>query len=335
MANNELLESYELPPIYEGFHITDNTIAHFRNALITAHWPANEAVQFASMERDREDFKTMSPQERYYIECTLVLFLISDDYVDEMIEDEMLKRIKNRIWRGYETQKKSMEDIHSETYRLLLEYLVPGRVDDIARHVREEYPFISAKIEWCRRSLSGQTRLAHCVFIMTIIELLFFSTSFATIFWYKTKDRLPGIAYANEIIARDEGSHGEFDIYIYNTLEHRLDAEEAARIMQEAVEIECTFANTITPDTLGINKELLCEYVRYIANSIMTEMHYEPLYQVAKHPLPYMMELGIRRKTDFFRKKDNSYQAYVIEQYQPGDPEYINPDDQFLMNQGN
>lgn len=312
-----MIESYEQTPELEGFHVTNQIIADFRDNLIGAYWPASEAVHSESIEPDRQQFAQMDKQEQYYIICTLVMFLISDDFVDEVIEDKFLAHIKNRIWRGYETQKKANEDIHSEVYRLLLEYLVPDDVDQYAKDIREKYTFITDKIEWCRKSLGKNTRLAHYVFIMTIIELLFFSTSFASIFWYKTQNKLPGIAYANEIIARDEGTHGTFNIYIYNTLEHRLDADEARRIMIEAVDLECAFAEEITPSKIGINKNLLCKYAQFMADDIMVNMGYKAIYNVVDIPLSYMADFGIRRKTDFFRKKDNQYQQFVIEPFKP------------------
>lgn len=321
-----MIEDYEKEPLLKGFHVTDVIIDEYRQNLIKANWPAHEAVHKESMHLDRKQFDMMDSDERYFIITTLILFLISDDYVDDIIEDELLSRIKNRIWKGYETQKKANEDVHSETYRLLLEYLVPGKVDEYAEDIKNNYTFITDKINWCQRSMGRNdiynikdenkveekpVTLAHCIFIMTIIESLFFSTSFATIFWYKSKNMLPGIAYANEIIARDEGSHSMFDIYIYNTLKHKLSPEEAKKIMLEAIEIECNFISTITPTRLGINKELLCDYARYMGNEIMVNMGYEPVNNVLSLPISYMADFGIRRKVDFFRKKDNQYQAFI------------------------
>lgn len=333
MATNKLIEEYEIAPEVDGFHITDNKIAEFRNNLITATWPATEAVPDDSMNLDRDQFNNMTTAERQFITGSLVLFLIADDFVDEVIEDEIVHRVKNRIWRGYEFQKQAMEDIHSETYRLLLEGLVPGQVDEISRTVRERYTFITDKVDWCRRSMGQDpvsssdvrtpTRLAHCVFVMTIIELIFFSTSFAIIFWYKSNNKLPQISYANEMIARDEGAHGEFDIYIYNTLKHRLSHEEAALIMSEAVALECLFVEAVTPDIIGINKKTLCMYAQFMADGVMQELGYAPIYGIKECPIPYMVEFGIRRKTDFFRKKENSYQRFKKELFVPWDVENL------------
>lgn len=314
--DNELIEKYEIEPEKLGFHSTDNVIAQYRQDLITAFWPAEEAVSESTMSADIVEFSEMDEDERHFIISTLILFLISDDFVGEVIEHEFLKRIKNRIWRGYEIHKAAIEDIHSQAYKRMLEFLVPDRVDEYAVRVRDEYSYITDKIKWCRESLGGSTRLAHCVFIMTIIELLFFSTSFATIFWYKSINKLPGIAYANEMIARDEGSHGTFNIYIYNTLEHKLSPDEAVNIIKAAVEIECTFITSITPTRLGINKDLLCDYAKFMADDIMINMGYDKIYNV-ELSLTYMSSFGIRRRTDFFRKKDTQYQAFSNETFKP------------------
>lgn len=304
-----MTEKYELSNGKEGFHISSRLLNKYRTKLIDGFWNSSEAVRERFMSVDIQQFKKMDQQHKDHIILTLTFFLLGDDFVSKIIYEQFMTRIVDRSWVGYESQKIANEDIHSETYRLLLEYfLTESEIEESTKNCCEKYPFIQNKIKWCETALRGG-RLAHAIFIMAIIELLYFSSSFATIFWYRSNNLFPGISHANEMIARDEGTHGKLDLKVYKTLEFKLSEEEAHKIMGEAVVIESEFADAIVPITLGMNKNLMKQYVQFVADDILIKAGHGKIYNVG-NPFPFMMELNIRRKLDFFRKPGTEYQKF-------------------------
>ncbi len=299
----------------KGFIITDSNIQRYRLNLISSFWNAQEAVNDKTMAMDKEDFKKLTKEEHKFIIDILCFFLLGDDKIIDLIESQIKTRITDRSIIGHENIKISNEEIHSETYSLLLDYLAEK---DKAKFLceKENSPHILNKIKWAESILdSHNVPLSKVFLVMIIMELLFFSSSFASIFWFKNiKKKLLGISIANELIARDESQHGECYIYIYNNLNYKLSQSETYFIIKNAVDIEDDFINTITPESIGMNKKLLSQYIRFVADDILLKLNYEPIFRVT-NPFPFMSEFNIERKIDFFRKKSTQYSNYVVEEF--------------------
>ena len=309
------MEPLEEKKIPRGFYITDPVINQYRNNLITSFWNAPEIINPTTMEKDREELSRMTVEERKFLFNIFYFFLLGDDEVIDYIQTQVSSRVTDRSLLGHENIKIANEEIHSECYSLLLDYLAPLEKEQfilgsfISSH-------ITAKIDWCRSVFKKSAPLSKVFLTMIIMELLFFSTSFSSIFWFKNiKKSLLGVAGLNEMIARDESQHGACYIHVYTQrIVNKLPQHKAHRIISSACDVECSFARTITPTTIGMNPNLLADYAKFVADDICVKLGYEPIYHV-QNPFPFMNEFAFERKVDFFKKKSTQYTSFVQEEF--------------------
>lgn len=311
------MEKYEIESSRMGFHVEDPTINQFRLNLINGKWNAQELLTDHFMAKDPEQFKELPESERNYLAGILVFFAAGDDCIFEFIMQNVIPRIKSRDWIGYEIQKLSNEEIHSETYALLINKIAPDISSVITSIDKFKDTIAKKKLDWCRVNVSLNRPLCNVVFSLLILEALFFSSSFAAIFWFRSRNLLLGVANSNTMIANDEGEHNRAYFYIYGTLNKKLNQEEAKIIMMEAVDIETEFVDGITPVMLGMNPTIMGQYVKFVADDIMKKAGYEAIYGV-ENPLKFMNEFGLVRKVDNFKFKNVEYQKFVSETFIPG-----------------
>lgn len=298
-----------------GFSVTNSKINEFRNNLITSFWNVPKVINSKTMEKDKQELLTLSKEEREFLLNIFYFFLLGDDVVINFIQEQITSRVTDRSIIGHENIKIANEEIHSESYAFLLDHLAPQDKQHFIKNISES-PFITNKINWCKSIFASNNSLARVFLVMIVMELLFFSTSFSSIFWFKNiKKMFLGVASLNEYIARDESQHGACYIYIYNEMiTHKLPESEVHKIISEACKIECLFAEEITPTTIGINKQLLSEYAQFIADDICLKLNYKVIYGVS-NPFPFMSEFTLERKVDFFKKKSTQYSSYVEEEF--------------------
>jgi ribonucleotide reductase beta subunit family protein with ferritin-like domain len=315
-------EKYERKSDKVGFHVTDPKINEFRLNLINGAWNAQEVANSTTMQEDRREMhEKLTRPERDFILHILRYFAGGDDAVIDFIYSQINTRIKDRTWMGVEIQKAANEEIHSETYALTIKYIAPEEENNLLSQDEFGGSLAEKKLLWCEQHMSLVKPLANTVFVMLILEGLFFSSSFAAIFWFRSRDLLLGVAGTNTMIANDEGEHNRFYFYIYSTLEYKLEEPEAHRIIEEAVKIETEFVKHITPRSAGMNPELMEQYVQFVANDILAKCGYTPIWKVS-NPFAFMNEFGLSRKVDNFRIKNTEYQSFRTEEYVPG---YVEP----------
>jgi len=319
-----MLEKYETCEESKAFVVEQNDFAQYRHAIISSVWNAQEVINASIMEKDVQHFAILLKNEKKCLLMILAFFAVGDVFVNKLIE-YILKNVKYSIWRSIEIQKSAQEDIHAEVYSLMIEFLAPNCKHEIL-NCAGEYAVAQKKLAWCEKILGDLTTLldrhvplSRIVYVLIITELLFFSSSFCTIFWFQSRNLFPGLCKSNEFIRRDEGTHGRIGKNIYATLEHKLDAEEAVSIMHEAVEIECEFVDAIIPDTVGMNRESMKKYVKYMANNILSDCGYKPQYRDGVCVFSYMNKFAIESRTDFFFKKPTQYQPYAAAEFEMHD----------------
>jgi ribonucleoside-diphosphate reductase beta chain len=208
----------------------------------------------------------------------------------------------------YDLQK-TMENIHNETYALLVDTLVPNRVEQAELFSAiDTIPCIAKKAAWARQWTTSNSPFAERLVAFAVVEGVFFSGSFAAIFWLKKRGILPGLCVANTLIARDEGMHQQFATALYReNLEHKLPKERIYEIVRDAVEHEIEFVTDALPVSLiGMNSEDMSEYIRYVADRLVTELGADPIYN-ACNPFDWMAMLGLENKTNFFEQRVSEY----------------------------
>lgn len=278
----------------------------------SSFWIAEEI----NLYEDLNDWQKLNENEKHFISMVLAFFAEADAIVNENISSNLIEYVSN-IYKhaGYfYAFQIAMENIHNETYSLLIEtYIKCEEEKTKLLSATKNYPCVAAKNEWARKWIKDNDHVKNLL-AFVIVEGLFFSGSFCSLFWLKDRGLMKGLTFSNELISRDEGLHVEFGIHIYNKLIHdkliqRLEQEIVHEIFKEAIEIEKEFiCQSITCSLIGMNKNLMCEYIQFVADRLLKMLGYEPLSQGgAKNPFPFMENISMMGKTNFFEKKNSEY----------------------------
>jgi ribonucleoside-diphosphate reductase beta chain len=201
-----------------------------------------------------------------------------------------------------------MENIHSETYALLIDaYIKDPKEKDRLFHAIDTVPAVKKKAEWALRWIENGT-FAERLVAFAAVEGIFFSGSFCSIFWMKKRGLMPGLTFSNELISRDEGLHCEFACLLYSMLKNKLTQEQVHSIIANAVEIEKEFITDALPvDLIGMNAKLMQQYIEFVADRWLTELGYTKLFN-ATNPFDFMELISLQGKTNFFEKRVGEYQ---------------------------
>ena len=203
-----------------------------------------------------------------------------------------------------------MEQIHSETYSLIIDSYIrdPAEREELL-NAAQGIPAIKEKAEWALRWIGSQeASFAERLIAFAAIEGVFFSGSFAAIFWLKKRGLMPGLAFANELISRDEGLHTDFACLLYRHIERKLPESRVQAIVQSAVDIETNFlCNSLPVDLIGLNSRLMATYIRFIADRLLVELGCAKLYN-AENPLDFMESISLEGKANFFERRVSDYQ---------------------------
>jgi ribonucleoside-diphosphate reductase beta chain len=201
-----------------------------------------------------------------------------------------------------------MENIHSETYALLIDTYIKDNVEkDKLFHGIDTIPAVKRKAEWALRWIENGN-FAQRLVAFAAVEGIFFSGSFCSIFWMKKRGLMPGLTFSNELISRDEGLHCEFACLMYSMLENKMTEAEVQKIILEAVEIEKEFVSESLPvDLIGMNAKLMQQYIEFVADRWLNELGYSKVYNTS-NPFDFMEMISLQGKTNFFEKRVGDYQ---------------------------
>ena len=268
-------------------------------------WTAEEI----DLSKDRDDWKKLKPEEQFFISQILAFFAGSDGIVLE----NLLKRFTNEIEipevRCAYTFQAMMENIHSETYSLLIDTYIsdPVEKDRLFRAI-DTIPAVKEKADWAIRWMdSKHSSFATRLVAFAAVEGIFFSGSFCAIFWLKQRGLMPGLTFSNELISRDEGMHTDFAVLLYNKIRAKLTQEELEAIIDDAVKIEGNFITESIPcSMLGMNAASMQEYIRFVADRLLVQLGYSKKYGV-KNPFSFMELISVEGKTNFFEKRVSEY----------------------------
>ena len=293
------------------FPIKYHSIFELYKKQLSAFWKAEE-IDFSN---DYSDYLLLSDDEKHFIEMNLAFFAASDGIVNFNLSTRFLQDVKIIEAQVAYTYQMMMENVHSEVYSLML--------DNIVRDpVKKEYLFNSTETvksvkmmaDWAFKWIHSDKSFAHRIIAFAVVEGIFFSGAFASIFWikkYKASGRrfLDGLIKSNEFIARDEGLHTEFACTIYSLLENKLSFEEVKSIVSEGVEVAKNFVNDALPVRLiGMNEESMRDYIEYVADRLLVVLGYKKVYNKT-NPFSFMETIGMLQKTNFFETRPTEYQS--------------------------
>jgi len=265
--------------------------------------------------QDVRDWSVLKENEKYFLKHVLAFFAISDGIVNFNLIENFYSEIQLPEARAFLSFQSAMETIHSETYMLILQTLVP-ETDEQMLLVRatESFPAIKRKAEWALRWTNRDTAsFAERLVAFVAVEGVFFSGSFCAIFWLKSKGLLPGVCFSNELIARDEGLHCEFGIHLYNNyVKNKLTSEQVKTILLSALETEKMFVLEALPvSCIGMNCSLMSSYLEFVVDRLLLQLGCEKIHHT-QNPFPFMDMIALEGKTNFFEKRVSEYKKPAI-----------------------
>ena len=259
--------------------------------------------------QDIKDFKEMTPSEQRFLEMILAFFAQADNIVNENVITRLYNEVKDASVRSFYGLQVSFENVHSETYNVILDTLVQDsdRKQHLFRAI-ETIPSIQRKAEFALKYIESDESFATRIAAFACVEGIQFSSSFCAIFWLKKRGKLPGVTYSNELISRDEGMHCKFSVMVYNSLTQKLPIPDLHRLIDNVVQIEMAFVDdALQCPLIGMNAKDMKQYVMYIGDFVCSLFNVPPIYG-KKNPFPFMETISLQGKTNFFEKRVSEYQ---------------------------
>ncbi|KAJ4331822.1 Ribonucleotide-diphosphate reductase (RNR), small subunit [Didymella glomerata] len=270
-------------------------------------WTAEEI----DLSKDLHDWnKRLNDDERFFISHVLAFFAASDGIVNENLVERFSGEVQipeARCFYGFQIM---MENVHAETYSLLIDtYISEPKQRTYLFNAIDNIPCIRKKADWALRWISDKnSTFANRLVAFAAVEGIFFSGSFASIFWLKKRGLMPGLTFSNELISRDEGMHTDFACLLFSLLNNRPSKEAVEAIITEAVTIEQEFLSDALPCALlGMNATLMCQYIEFVADRLLLALG-NPKYYNATNPFDFMENISLAGKTNFFEKRVGDYQ---------------------------
>jgi ribonucleoside-diphosphate reductase beta chain len=288
------------------FPIKHHDIWEFYKKTEASIWTAEEI----DLAQDLNDWNNkLSEDERYFVKHILAFFAASDGIVNENLAQNFVNEVQYAEAKFFYGFQIMMENIHSETYSLLIDTYVKDEDEkDELFNAIERFPAIQKKAEWALKWIESDS-FAERLIAFAAVEGIFFSGSFCSIFWLKKRGLMPGLTFSNELISRDEGVHCDFAVHLHN--HHLVNKVPKARIREiivNALDIEREFITESIPVSLiGMNAVLMTQYLEFVTDRLLVELGCNREYNTP-NPFDFMDMISLQGKTNFFEKKVAEYQ---------------------------
>lgn len=274
---------------------------------------SNWTVEEIDLAGDLTDWENrMNDNERNFIKMILAFFAASDGIVFENIDVNFSSEVQISEARAFYSWQGYNENIHGETYSLLIEKYVtdPDEKTKLFNAI-DTFECIKKKADWALKWFSRERTFAERLIAFACIEGIFFSGSFCSIFWLKKRGLMPGLCFSNELISRDEGLHCKFAIALMKHLVNRPDNKTVHRIIREAVAIEKEFITEALPcQLIGMSADKMSEYIEFVADRLLKEFGYYTIFDT-ENPFDWMEMISLEGKTNFFEKRVGEYAKHI------------------------
>jgi ribonucleoside-diphosphate reductase beta chain len=303
LLNEPLLK--ENPNRFVLFPIKHNDIWEMYKKAEASFWTAEEI----DLQQDLGDWIKLNNDERHFISHVLAFFAASDGIVNENLAMNFMNEVQYPEAKCFYGFQIMMENIHSETYSLLIDTYIKDAVEkDRLFNALETVPCVTKKGQWALKWIKSES-FAERLVAFAAVEGIFFSGSFCSIFWLKKRGLMPGLSFSNELISRDEGLHCDFACLLYtNHLRNNLSKERVLEIITDAVKIEQEFITEALPvDLIGMNSKLMAQYIEFVADRLLLSLGCPKYYQKS-NPFDFMELISLQGKTNFFEKRVAEYQ---------------------------
>jgi len=287
------------------FPIKYNDVWEMYKKQIDCFWIVNEV----DLSKDLMDWEKLNVDEKHFISMVLAFFAASDGIVQENLAVRFMNDVQVAECRAFYGYQIMMENIHSEMYSTLIDaYIKDNAQRDKLFNALDNYPCIAKKADWAKRWIADdQSSFATRLVAFAVVEGIFFSSSFASIYWIKKRGLMPGLTFSNALISRDESLHTDFAVLLYSKLQRRLSRTRIHEIVKEAVDIEKEFITEAIPcRMIGMNAKLMCQYIEFVADRLTVQLGYEKIYN-STNPFDFMELISIESKVNFFERTNSEY----------------------------
>jgi len=288
------------------FPIAHSDIWQWYKKSEASFWTAEEI----DLHQDIVDWEAkLNDDERYFVKHILAFFAASDGIVNENLAENFVREVQYTEARFFYGFQIMMENIHSETYSLLIDtYIKDEKEKNTLFHAIENFPAIKQKADWALKWIKSPS-FAERLVAFAAVEGIFFSGAFCSIFWLKKRGLMPGLTFSNELISRDEGMHCDFACMLYKDhLVNKLSEQRIKEIIVSALDIERVFITEALPVRLiGMNADMMTQYLEFVTDRLLVELGCSKVYNV-KNPFDFMEMISLQGKTNFFEKRVGEYQ---------------------------
>lgn len=300
------------------FPIKHHDIWDWYKKMEASFWTAEEI----DLHQDLNDWNNkLNEDEKYFIKHILAFFAASDGIVNENLAENFVNEVQYAEAKFFYGFQIMMENIHSETYSLLIDTYVKDETEkDQLFRALEVFPAIKKKADWALKWIESDS-FAERLIAFAAVEGIFFSGAFCSIFWLKKRGLMPGLTFSNELISRDEGVHCDFAVHLHNHhLINKVPKDRIKEILMDALEIEREFITESLPASLiGMNATLMAQYLEFVTDRLLVELGCERVYN-SSNPFDFMDMISLQGKTNFFEKRVSEYQkAGVMNSGSQGD----------------
>jgi ribonucleoside-diphosphate reductase subunit M2 len=287
------------------FPIKHNDVWEMYKKQVDCFWRAEEI----DLSKDLANWESLNADEKHFVSMILAFFAASDGIVLENLASRFMNEVQVSEARAFYGFQIAMENIHSETYSLLIETYIKDKEEKHKLfNAIEHFPCIKKKSDWAQKWIhDNRSSFATRLVAFACVEGIFFSGAFCSIYWLKKRGLMPGLTFSNELISRDEALHCEFAILLYSKLIKKMDKTRIHEIIKEAVDIETEFICEALPCRLiGMNSEMMTQYIQFVADRLCVQLGYKKIYNVS-NPFDWMELISLEGKTNFFEKRNDSY----------------------------
>ncbi len=278
----------------------------------SAFWTVEEL----DLSKDVDDWSKLNENEQHFIKHILAFFAASDGIVNENLSGRFYNEIVIPEAKAFYSFQMMIETVHNEMYSLMIDTFIKDTSEkNHLFNAINTIHSIGLKADWAMKWIENkEAPFALRLIAFAVVEGVFFSGAFCSIFWLKERGLMPGLCMSNEFISRDESLHTEFAILLYTYIKNRIPEQQVHDLFKEAVNIEINFITESIPcNMLGMNSLLMQEYIKFVADRLLVQLGYNKIYE-AKNPFPFMNRINLEHKTNFFENRESNYMKAKVGQ---------------------
>ena len=278
-----------------------------------SYWTAEE-ISFT--QKDIDQWEALDDKVKFFLERQLAFFAGSDGIVMENLASRFCREIAIPEAKNFYAFQLAIEGVHSETYSLLIDtYIKDSDKKSFLFNAINEIETIAKKADWALKWIENKDiSFPFRLLAFAIVEGIFFSGAFASIYFVKEMGILDALTFSNELISRDESLHTEFAVLIFSYIENKPKESEVHDMFKEAVDIEIEFITQAIPcNLLGLNSDLMTQYIQFVADRLLTQLGYSKIWNISKCPLDFMERISLDNKTNFFDNRVSDYSKASIQ----------------------